>query len=69
MRLLLYTGKGGVGKTSIAAATAFSLAKAGQRGGILSTDAAHRLGDSCEVSIGTAPGEGVPGLMARDSDA
>lgn len=69
MRLLLYTGKGGVGKTSIAAATAFSLAKAGQRVLILSTDAAHSLGDSFEVSIGNAPVEVVPGLMALEIDA
>lgn len=46
MRVILYTGKGGVGKTSIAAATALAVAKTGKRVIILSTDQAHSLGDS-----------------------
>ncbi|MGM0881556.1 MAG: ArsA family ATPase [Bacillota bacterium] len=55
MRIIIYTGKGGVGKTSIAAATAVKLAKQGKRTLILSTDAAHSLADSLAVPIGPDP--------------
>lgn len=55
MRIIIYTGKGGVGKTSIAAATAVKLAGQGIRTLILSTDAAHSLSDSLNVPIGPAP--------------
>ncbi|WP_433944754.1 ArsA family ATPase [Paenibacillus sp. SN-8-1] len=55
MRIIIYTGKGGVGKTSIAAATAVKLAQQGKRTLILSTDAAHSLADSLAVSIGPDP--------------
>ena len=44
MRVILFTGKGGVGKTSVAAATAVQCAKAGYRTVIMSTDPAHSLG-------------------------
>lgn len=49
MRVLIYTGKGGVGKTSIAAATAIRLAELGDRVLLMSTDQAHSLGDSLGV--------------------
>lgn len=52
MRIIIFTGKGGVGKTSVAAATAVQLAKQGKRTLILSTDAAHSLADSLNVPIG-----------------
>jgi arsenite/tail-anchored protein-transporting ATPase len=55
MRIIIYTGKGGVGKTSIAAATAVKLAKQGNRTLILSTDAAHSLADSLGMPIGPDP--------------
>ncbi|MFC6233442.1 ArsA family ATPase [Paenibacillus allorhizosphaerae] len=55
MRIIIFTGKGGVGKTSVAAATAVKLAKQGKRTLILSTDAAHSLADSLAVSIGPEP--------------
>lgn len=55
MRIIIYTGKGGVGKTSIAAATAVKLAKEGKRTLILSTDAAHSLADSLAMPIGSDP--------------
>lgn len=51
MRILLYTGKGGVGKTSIAAATACKLAKEGKKVLVLSTDQAHSLSDSLCVKL------------------
>ena len=46
MRVILFTGKGGVGKTSVAAATALRSAELGYRTIVLSTDAAHSLSDS-----------------------
>ena len=49
MRIILYTGKGGVGKTSVSAATALGLAKLGHRTLVMSTDAAHSLADSYDV--------------------
>jgi len=54
-RTILYTGKGGVGKTSVAAATARRCAAAGQRTLVLSTDPAHSLADAFGVPLGPAP--------------
>src|SRR3954469_20485869 len=54
-RTILYTGKGGVGKTSVAAATAHRCAAAGLRTIVLSTDPAHSLSDSLEADLGSAP--------------
>jgi arsenite-transporting ATPase len=51
MRVIIYTGKGGVGKTSVAAATALSCAERGYRTVIMSTDAAHSLSDSLECQL------------------
>ncbi len=51
MRLIIYTGKGGVGKTSVSAATARLLAKKGYRTIIISTDSAHSLGDSLGITL------------------
>ena len=51
MRVIIYTGKGGVGKTSVAAATALQSARAGHRTIVMSTDAAHSLADSLEVPL------------------
>lgn len=52
MRLIIYTGKGGVGKTSTSAATAYRLSKLGYRTLLMSTDSAHSLGDSLGISLG-----------------
>src|ERR687893_446343 len=54
-RTILYTGKGGVGKTSVAAASARRCAAAGLRTVVLSTDPAHSLSDSFEVELGGDP--------------
>jgi arsenite-transporting ATPase len=54
-RTILYTGKGGVGKTSVAAATARRCAAAGLRTVVLSTDPAHSLSDSLETPLGPDP--------------
>ncbi len=51
MRVIIYTGKGGVGKTSVAAATARRAAKMGYRTMVMSTDAAHSLADSLEIPL------------------
>lgn len=51
MRIILYTGKGGVGKTSMAAASACRIAAAGKRVLIMSTDQAHSLGDSFDKKL------------------
>lgn len=55
MRVILYTGKGGVGKTSIAAATACKIASSGKKVLIISTDKAHSLGDSFDCSLSNTP--------------
>ena len=52
MRIILYTGKGGVGKTSVAAATAVKIASDGKRVLCVSTDAAHSLSDSFGITLG-----------------
>ena len=68
MRLVLYTGKGGVGKTTTAAATAVCAAERGRRTLVVSADAAHSLGDVFERRLGPAPIEIAPGLDASEVD-
>ncbi len=68
-RTILYTGKGGVGKTSVAAATARRCAAAGQRTIVLSTDPAHSLADALGVPIGSAPVAIGPQLWAQQVSA
>jgi arsenite-transporting ATPase len=54
-RTILYTGKGGVGKTSVAACTARSCAAAGHRTLVISTDPAHSLSESLSAELGAEP--------------
>jgi arsenite-transporting ATPase len=68
-RTILYTGKGGVGKTSVAAATARRCAAAGKRTIVLSTDPAHSLSDSLEVALGSEPTEIGGGLWGQQVSA
>jgi len=68
MRILLYTGKGGVGKTSVAAATALRCADLGYRTIVVSTDAAHSLADSFDLNIGNEPMEIAPRLRGQEID-
>ena len=68
MRILLYTGKGGVGKTSISAATALRCAELGYRTAVLSTDPAHSLGDSFDRRIGNKLTELAPNLWGQEID-
>lgn len=68
MRIVLVTGKGGVGKTTVAAATAIQAAQLGHRTLVMSTDVAHSLGDVLAVPIGHEPVELAPRLEAQQLD-
>jgi arsenite-transporting ATPase len=67
-RILLFTGKGGVGKTSVAAATALRAAERGTRTLVLSTDAAHSLGDVLALALGPEPAPVGGNLDAQEVD-
>lgn len=69
MRILLFTGKGGVGKSTIAAGTAALAAAAGHRTLVLSTDAAHSLADAFDAPAGADPTEVAPGLFVQQVNA
>ncbi|HEX6673614.1 MAG TPA: ArsA family ATPase [Actinomycetes bacterium] len=69
MRILLFTGKGGVGKTTVAAATAARAASLGHRTLVMSTDPAHSLGDSFDVELGAEPREVAENLWAEQIDS
>jgi arsenite-transporting ATPase len=69
MRVLLFTGKGGVGKTTTAAATAALAASRGLKTLVLSTDPAHSLADTLDVPLTGTPVEVQPGLSAMQVDA
>ncbi|KYG38453.1 arsenic-transporting ATPase [Bacillus gaemokensis] len=66
MRIILYTGKGGVGKTSISAATALQSAKQGLKTLVMSTDPAHSLGDSLGIKLSSEPQEIRGNLWAQE---
>jgi len=68
MRVILFTGKGGVGKTSLAAATAVRAADMGKRTIVLSTDIAHSLADSLDVELGNEPREVIPNLWGQETE-
>ncbi len=68
MRVVLFTGKGGVGKTTLAAATAALLARSGRKVLVVSTDPAHSLGDAFEAELGAEPTELDSGLFAAHVD-
>lgn len=69
MRIILYTGKGGVGKTSIAAATACKIAADGKKVLVVSTDLAHSLSDSFDVRLSNEPAEINRNLYAMEIDS
>ena len=69
MRVLLMTGKGGVGKTSVAAATGLRCAELGYKTLVLSTDPAHSLADSFDIELGHAPRQVKPHLWGAELDA
>src|SRR3989441_30938 len=66
MRIILYLGKGGVGKTTIAAATAVRSAKMGKRTLVVSTDLAHSLADCLNTPLASHPKELSPNLWAQE---
>jgi arsenite-transporting ATPase len=68
LRAILYTGKGGVGKTSVAAATALRAARAGKKVLVMSTDPAHSLSDAFDETVGPEPREMATGLWAQEMD-
>ncbi|MGH8959771.1 MAG: ArsA family ATPase [Jatrophihabitantaceae bacterium] len=68
MRIVLFTGKGGVGKTTTASATALRLADRGVKTLLLSTDTAHSLADALDVALTGEPIEVVPSLWAVQID-
>jgi arsenite/tail-anchored protein-transporting ATPase len=68
-RVLLFTGKGGVGKTTTAAATALACADLGLRTVVLSTDPAHSLADVLDVELGPLTVEVAPNLHGQQLDA
>ncbi|MBI4199851.1 MAG: ArsA family ATPase [Chloroflexi bacterium] len=68
MRIILYTGKGGVGKTSVAAATALRSADLGYKTIVVSTDVAHSLGDSFDLTLGGEPVPVADNLWGQEVD-
>ncbi len=68
MRIVLVTGKGGVGKTTVAACTALAAADAGHKTLITSTDPAHSLADALAVPLGSEPTHVVPNLDGQQID-
>ncbi|MDQ3955465.1 MAG: TRC40/GET3/ArsA family transport-energizing ATPase [Actinomycetota bacterium] len=69
MRIVLFTGKGGVGKTTVASATALKIAASGAKTLVMSTDPAHSLADAFGVELGDTPIEVAPNLWAEEIDA
>lgn len=68
MRIILFTGKGGVGKTTVAASTALKAAKKGKKTLIISTDPAHSLSDALDIQLTPEPTEIAPNLYAQEFD-
>ncbi len=68
MRIILFTGKGGVGKTTVATATAIKAAKEGKKTLIISTDPAHSLSDALDQELSPEPIEIAPNLFAQEFD-
>lgn len=68
MRIVLVTGKGGVGKTTVAAATALRSAQHGYRTLVTSTDPAHSLGDALDIGLKDEPVQVAKGLFAQQID-
>ena len=69
MRVILMTGKGGVGKTSVAAATGLKCAQQGHKTLVLSTDPAHSLADSFDIELGHEPKKVAENLWGAELDA
>lgn len=68
MRVVLFTGKGGVGKTTVACATALRIAAQGKKTLLMSTDPAHSLADAFGLQLGSEPQEVATNLWAEEID-
>lgn len=68
MRIILFTGKGGVGKTTIAAATALKCAKEGKKTLVMSTDPAHSLADAFNCKLSPEPTKISENLYGQELD-
>jgi arsenite-transporting ATPase len=69
MRVILVTGKGGVGKTTVAASTALRAADLGHRTLVMSTDPAHSLSDAFGLDFGDLPTDVTSRLSAQQIDS
>lgn len=69
MRIILFTGKGGVGKTTLAAGSALLSAQKGHKTLVISTDAAHSLSDSFDTQLGNTPKKIAPYLFGQEINA
>ena len=67
-RILIFTGKGGVGKTSVAAAHAWHSSREGKKTLLVSTDMAHNISDIFQISIGKEIKEAAPDLYLLEID-
>lgn len=67
-RIILFTGKGGVGKTTISAATAIQAADLGYKTLVMSTDPAHSLADALDHPLGPEPTQMLPNLYGQEFD-
>jgi arsenite-transporting ATPase len=69
MRTILFTGKGGVGKTTLSAATALHCANKGYKTLVISTDAAHSLSDSFDIQLSSQPKRIAANLFGQEINA
>ena len=67
-RILFFTGKGGVGKTTVSAATAVLAAELGYKTLVMSADPAHSLADALDRDLGPEPDEVIPNLYGQEID-
>jgi arsenite-transporting ATPase len=68
VRIILFTGKGGVGKTTVACATALRIGASGKKTLLMSTDPAHSVADAFGIELGPEPTEVAPNLWAEQID-